>query len=421
MKIAFVAQPIDGVLPPRQNSIGIIIYEIARRLAGSCSVSVYLRGGRIRKRVENVEGVDYRFIPIGPDRLFLPVLGRISHALTSKHPLFVSRLYYMGYILQVAKDLRTQDYDIVHVMNFSQFVPIIRAFNQGSKIVLHMGCEWLTQLDRYMIEKRLTDVDLIIGCSDYITSKVRKAFPSIAARCRVVHNGVDIHHFKPQNGTVPRKRDSSKRLLYVGRISPEKGIHTLLEAFEKVVQRHPDAYLDLIGSKLELPLDFLLSLSDDQRVAQLRRFYHGNGGGTYFSHLQDYLTSSDLANRVRFRGSIPHRELRSHYNSADVLINPSLSEAFGISLIEAMACEVPAVATRVGGMTEIVDNNRTGRLVGADDADSLASTIVSLLSDAGRRKSMGMEGRKRAVELFSWDRICQDYLSAVRDIHETSQ
>jgi len=201
-------------------------------------MSLYMqKKGRFQKKVEYDQGVHYRristaadewstYISTAVDKLGrFPIFRNVRRLLffrNVKRPLFASNLYYLTYVLQVAKDLRAEKCDVVHLHNFSQFVPIIRAFNPEIKIVLHMHCEWLTQLDRTMIERRLREADLVIGCSKYITEKILHRFPQFAKRCQTVYSGVDVNHFVSENNHWATKKNGVKRLLFVGRNSPEK-------------------------------------------------------------------------------------------------------------------------------------------------------------------------------------------------------
>ncbi|MGH7495314.1 MAG: glycosyltransferase family 4 protein [bacterium] len=186
LKIAFVPQLLDMIFPPMQSAIGIWTYEVAQRLARSGEVTVY--SGRLSKQAESKQGVHYRPISPAADRWLLRLLKRFAVFYHGPPPLFASALFYWGYALQVAIDLQKRRCDIVHLHNLSQFVLIIRAFNPKIKIILHMHCEWLSQLDRPMIAHRLNQVDGVIGCSEYITKKIRLAFPRLAARCQTVPN-----------------------------------------------------------------------------------------------------------------------------------------------------------------------------------------------------------------------------------------
>jgi glycosyltransferase involved in cell wall biosynthesis len=418
MKIAFVNQPRDFISVPPSGSIPNVTYELARRLARSCDVIVYAGRGHLQPKVEYGEGIQYRRVLIGRDRRYFRrlygLLGRFSRFF--KRP-YASGLYYLDYILQVANDLRAQQCDIVHLHNFSQFVPIIRAFNPSIKIVLQMHCEWLTQLDRAMIERRLRKVDLTIGCSEYITEKIRRRFPQFADRCQTVFNGVDVSDFS-ENGHRTTKEDGTQRLLSVGRVSPEKGVHVLLDAFQILAERYPLAQLDIVGSKEQLPLDFLLSLSDDDTVTDLASFCDRGSRLSYFSHLQRRLDALGIASHVTFSGFVPHVVKINHYRGADVYVQPSFSDAFPLPVLEAMASGLPVVATRVGGIPEAVVNGKTGLLVEPGDAPALAEAILRLVSDKDLRKAMGKAGRQRVLDLFSWEQIAKNLLCQYKSIYE---
>lgn len=431
MKVALVHQPIGTIsLSDPRGSIEIWTYGIARRLARSSEVIVYSKRDRHQKKFEYDQGVRYRRITTVVDEWFtfislalgklkrFQLLQKIKAVIffrNVKRPLFASRLFYFTYILQVAKDLKKEKCDVVHLHNFSQFVPIIRAFNPKIKIVLHMDNEWLTQLDRTMIENRLREVDLIIGCSEYITEKIRLVFPQFAERCLTVYNGVDINHFVSRNRYILANKNSIKHLLFVGRLSPEKGLHVLLEAFQEVVKHYPQVQLEIVGSEWLPPLEFIVALNDDPKISKLAVFYNKR---SYFSQLQEQVNSLDITNKVTFAHYIPHKSLVNNYRQADVLVNPSFSESFGVSLIEAMACHVPVVATRVGGMTEIVEEGKTGILVESGSASELAEAILRTLSDEDLMKRMRNAARERAVELFSLDKIADDLLCQYKKICE---
>lgn len=438
MKIAIINQPIGRQInlpwDGRGSSINIWIYEAAHRLAKNCEIIVYTKKDlwdliRTRsKKVEYDRGVKYRRIYTFLDSWFtllsktvekikrFPGLRMLRYILffrNIKRPLFASSLYYFTYALQVAKDLKKEKCDIAHIINFSQFVPIIRAFNPEIKIILHMRCDWLTQLDSEMVKKRLKKVDLVLGNSEYITNKIRLFFPEFANRCQTVYNAVDIDYFSSNKRYYVKKNDV-KRLLYVGRISPEKGLHVLLDAFKKVIEIYPKTQLYLVGPSNIPPIEFIVPFSNDPKVFNLASYYKIN----YLSYLHDKL-SADVANQVSFTGEVPHIELIDFYRDADIFIFPSVwEEPFGIPIIEAMATGVPVIATRVGGIPEIIEDGKTGILVEPNDATELAEAIIKLLSDEELRKSLRNAARKRAIEIFSWDQIVKKLLYHYKNIYE---
>jgi glycosyltransferase involved in cell wall biosynthesis len=264
-----------------------------------------------------------------------------------------------------------------------------------------MQCEWLNQLDASLVEKRLEQTDLIIGCSEYITRKIAEKFPQYANRCVTVPNAAD--EVSSNGEPLP----ASKAVLCVNRLSPEKGIHILIRAFHQVLKCFPDARLQLVGGAGSLPFEFLVDLSDEPLVAALRVFYENRGSGTKDPYLEvlEKEAGQELGKRIIFEGHVTHDQMALYYKRAAVLVSSSVwNEPGQISLVEAMMHGVPVVATRVGGTTYTVDHGRTGLLVDPADPKALAKAICEVLEDRERARLMGEAGRKRAVEIFSWER-----------------
>lgn len=418
MKIAFVSQPGDIIAPPNlESSITIWTYEVARRLAPSADVIVYAKYPKkdwLKEKYD--DGVCYRYVSISLDERLIKLLKfleRLWGKSQAKSPLFSSSLFYLGYGLQIAKDLREQQCDIVHIFNNSQFIPIIRSFNPKIKIVLHMHCQWLNQLDPTMIQKRLAKADLVIGCSEYITEQIRQRFPEFAERCQTVYNGVDIEKFSEQKDDLKEREERAKQLLFVGRISPEKGVHILLEAFAKVVEHHPETHLKIVGLTQLIPYEFIVALSDDPKVTKLASFYPDR----WLSYLSRWQNDSTIAERVSFIGSVSNSEVVNHYQNTDIFVFPSIvNEAFGIPIIEAMAMGVPVVVSRSGAFEEVVDEGKTGLIVERDDADALAEAILQLLADEQSRKAMAKAARERVAALFTYDKVVDNLLYQYKNL-----
>ena len=398
MKVAFVNQPWNRIDPPiRAGSIAIWTYHVANRLAARHSVTMYGRAGTLPWRTGTVhEGVEYRRIHTRADAAVDNAIGRLARlGVPLLQPFFGSPAYYALYALQVARHLRETGCDVVHIQNFSQFAPVIRACNPNARVVLHMHCEWLSQLRRAVIEKRLRSVDLIVGCSDYISNKIRTAFPEFSGRCHTAPNGVGTEEFYPDTAAAP-----GAKVLFVGRLSPEKGLDILIDAFALVAQQENQATLDLIGPDASTPVEFLVGLTPDGPIAGLRTFYTKD----YYQYLQARVPPA-LRHRVRFRGPLPHDELTNEYRDAAVVLNPSFSESFGMSLIEAMASGKPVVATRVGGMTEVVEG--VGLLTEPGDVHGLAEAILSVIRNRDLQSRMGAIGRERVLQRYCWNRVAE--------------
>jgi glycosyltransferase involved in cell wall biosynthesis len=407
MKIAFVIQTFDQLIPPHQNSIGLWTFHIAPQVAKTNEVLVYGKRHAYQRAWNGQKNVGYHFMrPILPNRIMLERIGTpIEKVGGHKLPFYASRLYFLDYITQVAWDLRQQKVDVAHVHNFTQFVPVIRAIAPNVKIALHMNCEWLNQLDYEVMKERIEQSDLVLGSSDYIAGKVRARYPEYSDRCDTLYNGVDVDLFHGENGRG-KQVGSGSRLLFVGRVSPEKGVHILIEAFAQIADQFPDAELNLAGPVISLPYEYIVGISEEPEVAALARFYEEDYGIT----LQRMVEENNLTGRVHFLGSMAQTDLVKHYQSADILVNPSYSESFGMSLVEAMASETPVIATRVGGMVNIVDDNETGLLVERDDVEALVGALQCLLENGALRQQMGTIGRQRVIERFSWPQVARSAL-----------
>ncbi|MCH7835235.1 MAG: glycosyltransferase [Chloroflexi bacterium] len=191
--------------------------------------------------------------------------------------------------------------------------------------------------------------------------------------------GVDMDHFRPMSsGRVRRSLglpQSEMLVLYVGRIEPLKGIDILLRAAAETEGRF---CLLIVGGDSK----------DAARKAELRK-------------LADELGISD---RVILRDAVPHEQLPLYYNAADVCVVPSYYESFGLVALEAMACGIPVVASRVGGLLETVKHGQTGYLVPWRCPEPFAERLELLLDNETLRRSLGRMARA-AVERFRWAEV----------------
>lgn len=184
----------------------------------------------------------------------------------------------------------------------------------------------------------------------------------------VIHNAVNLDQFVSRSKTVDKKRVG-----ILANLLPVKGHRDFLQMAKLLTERGNDVEYWLIGEDI-----------------------HETG---YRTELEVISTKLGLDERVQFLG---HRsDVPDLLNELDVLVCASHVEPFGRCLIEGMACEKPVVATRVGGIPEVVDHGVTGILVAPHAPIELADALESLLEDTGKRDLMGKAGRRRAQQLFS--------------------
>jgi len=412
LKIAFVNQPWDTILPSLGgpgSSLAIITYELARRLV-KCGheVIVYGAGSRfdLGKRVEFDQGIEFRSMRgVKLEGKLVEMAHTAADRFIGKPSVerarFASKHYLGVYGWQVARTIARGKPDIIHVHNLFQLTPALRKLNPSARIILHMNCSWLSQIAPDIIEAYLSHVDMVFGASDYITDRVKERYPAYASRCQTVYNGVDMDGFS--RPPLPRDPTDPRRILFVGRISPEKGVHLLLKAFAKVHEAYPDVALDLVGHYAPVPFELLVGLSEDQRVRDLAVFYDP-ARGSYMDQVKA-LVSPAMADSVHFRGGVPYTEIVEEYRKADIFVNASYSEAFCLPVVEATGYGLPVVAARAGGNAEMVVDGETGFVFEIGDEQALADAMIRLLQDGSLRERMGKAGHQRVLEAFSYDAI----------------
>ena len=409
MRIAFAGPADLDLSPVPQFAIAIITHALASRLARTHDVIVY-GGEHYGAGGACVDDVEYRPI-VHTSPWYLKGLSLFDRASSDSRLMgyvFQSSLYYPRYAYRLARYARRDRVDLLHLHNFFQAIPVIRAVNPNMKIVLHMHAEWLAETNVRFGRSRLRDADLVLGCSDYVSGQIRSVYPEFADRVETLYNGFDPARFPPRE--QPAATTTSQlypRIVFVGRISPEKGLHIAIEAMREVTARFPSARLEIIGPDTPQARYHLIALrnpSVDPRGA-FRSFYTGR----YLERLREQVAEL-VPGHVDFTiGFFRQDELRRRCAGATLLVNPSLSETFGMPLMEAMAQGLPVVATEVGGVREIVTNGETGVLVPPNDAHALAEGIMSVLSDPPRAEQMSAAGRASVLDRFTWERVVERY------------
>jgi glycosyltransferase involved in cell wall biosynthesis len=203
--------------------------------------------------------------------------------------------------------------------------------------------------------------------NDYLNLGVAKS-----KNISVIHSGVDLNCFKRSATESNPKRNelgiSADSLVvgYVGWLIPIKGVTYLVDAMAEVVQLHPNSLLVLVGK------------GDEKGEEEIK--------------LRERVASLGLTDRVRFLGWRP--DVDEIMPCFDIFVLPSLNEGMGRVLVEAMAAGLPIVATRVGGIPDLVKHGENGLLVPPANAGALERAISDLLSDKARRKRMGETGKK---------------------------
>ena len=168
---------------------------------------------------------------------------------------------------------------------------------------------------------------------------------------------------------------------------PRKGVETVIRALPLVQSRlATKPLLMIVGGESEE--------ADPVRTPEIGR-------------LMQVARDVGVADDVVFTGRRPRSELRNYYHAADVFVTTPWYEPFGITPVEAMACGLPVIGTRVGGIQHSVEDGRTGFLVEPRDHEGLARRLTQLFSDPAIRAHLGRLARRRAYELFTWQGVSE--------------
>jgi len=220
----------------------------------------------------------------------------------------------------------------------------------------------------------------VVAVSNGMREDVLSVYPEIAPeRVRVIRNGIDTAEYAPDPGTDVLSKHgidlARPYVIFVGRITRQKGVPVLLRAADLL---DPSAQLVLCAGAAD--------------TAEL---------GAEVSSLVAGLQSS-RSGVIWIPEMLPKPEIIQLLTHALVFVCPSVYEPLGIVNLEAMACETAVVASRVGGIPEVVEGSVTGLLVPPDDPSALAGAIARLLDDADLRAKLGAAGRERVVSRFTW-------------------
>ena len=299
------------------------------------------------------------------------------------------------------------DLDIIHAHAGNPPAPIAayRYANKKKKpfvVTYHGDGQWIWGdfikrmsvyfYQKYLLDKILARADVIISPSEYFIDESR-VLGKYRDKIIVIPNGVNVDEFDFGHS----KKECRERLalplddeiiLFLGTLSPHKGPDVLLRAMPKIIKEVPDAKLVFVGS------------------------------GGMREELERLSKKLGIEKNVKFVGFVEERMKPFYYKAADVFCLPSVMkhESFGIVNLEAMACGVPIVASKIGGVPDVVKDGKNGLLIPPRNSEALADAIIYLLENYDIRKKMGKNGRKK-VEDYSWERIAEEtgkvYLSLI--------
>jgi phosphatidylinositol alpha-mannosyltransferase len=273
--------------------------------------------------------------------------------------------------------LRRGRYDIVHVHSpLTPVLPLLAIEESDAPVVGTFHTYFDRSVGYFLLneffQKRLDRLAAAICVSRSTTVALERYF---TAPWQIIPNGIDTDVFHPSVAAPPTIRKDVPSILFLGRFDPRNGLSTLIESFRKVKGRKRRAQLVVVGD------------------GPLREHYYTQARG-----------DADIT----FVGAILEGR-PSYYAHSSIYACPTTKASFGITLLEAMACETPIVCSDILGFRDVVVNGREALMTPRGDRDALADALVQLLDDEGMRIQLGTAGRHESMQ-YSWPRVTSQVL-----------
>ena len=368
--------------PPHvYGGAGVVVDHLSRALARHAAVELRCFGDQaVAGPPLRVRGyAPWERLAGGPEVAYAPALEALSVGLAmARDPVAADVVHTHTWYVGLGGMLTQAIHDLPLVVTLHSLEPL-RPWKADQ---LGTGYAVSTWAERLAVER----AERVIAVSAQMRADILSHFQVAPERVVVIHNGVDADAFRRTEAreVLARHQVREPYVLFVGRISEQKGIFQLLEAARAL----PD----------EVSLVLCASSPDTPELA---------------ARLQ-----AAVAGRPRVQwinAMLPVSEVVQLYSHAAVFACPSIYEPFGLINLEAMACGTPVVASRVGGIPEVVVDGETGWLVPPGDPAALAEALRVSLADPTRARRMGEAGRRRVEAHFSWDRIAEHTLAVYRD------
>ena len=268
-----------------------------------------------------------------------------------------------------------------------------------------MGGDPAAMEKKYNFEHRISEEPRIFKAARAQTvttevqrEKLQELYGFTSDNVAVISPGVDMHSFRPPKaGQEKVKTDLPDRYVFcLSRIDANKGHDLLLQAFDMVRKKMPDIHL-VIGGGSPQPQGTELEV----RTAMER-----------------IIAEKDLSGQVHIVGYVPDELIVSHYQQEELFALPSLFEPFGMTALEAMACGRPVVASKFGGIRNVITSGENGLLVDPQNAEEFAGAMIKLLEERDFSDRMAEAGRQTIQEQYSWEAIAQRHIAFYRKFIE---
>jgi glycosyltransferase involved in cell wall biosynthesis len=298
---------------------------------------------------------------------------------------FISTIFSIRYYLRIKAEIEDFKPDIIHAHSFSgnispsflfaapkNNIPVVvtpPAFGQYTfpQITFRKPYRVISWLKAWFHQKlRKRYVDFFICPSNIFAEHLKNKVSINSNKVKVVPHFIEWESF------TETKNPNNKNILYIGRLSEEKGIEYLIHAIPKISREHPEIELHIIGE------------------------------GNIKQNLNDLTNKLEIEDKVLFHGYLPHDNLAIMYRKSSVFVLPSVCmENAPLTILEAMSQGTPVITTNIGGQAELVKNGVNGLLVKPGDPEDLAEKICNILNDKELAREMGENGIKIVEENYT--------------------
>jgi len=378
------------IFPALFGGVSTVVYQITKEL--------YKRGHKVHVLTTNAYITDKKN---REERVKVYRFALVSRTL-SKYNLIVPEMKFLSWAKRMIKK-----YDCIHIHGYrNPYNAIIHYYATRYDVPYVLQAHG--SLPRIMVKKRLKMVyDVFFGyrlLRD--TSKVialnkmeaeqykRMGVPE--EKIAVIPNGIDLSEYTelPPKGSFKKKfniPEDKKIILYLGRIHKTKGIDFLVKAYAYLIKKmnFKDAILVIAGP-------------DDG----------------YLDEVKHLVQELDISNSVLFTGPLYGKDKISAYVDSDVYVLPSRYEIWGMTVLEAYACGKPVIASKVGGLMDLIIEGMTGLLFKPGDITELAESIFFLLDNQEKAEDMGLKGRQFVKENFSIEKVVDRLEKVYEEIYQ---
>jgi glycosyltransferase involved in cell wall biosynthesis len=286
-----------------------------------------------------------------------------------------NRVYFNTYVNEVINQKNIQVIEAPEWTGFTAFMkfhcPFIIRLHGSDTYFCHLESRKVKAKNYFFEKKALFGADKIVGVSAFVAKKTKELF-KLKLEIEVIHNAIDTTLFIPNH-----KHIKPKALLYFGTIVRKKGLLEIAKAFNKIIEEDKNVTLSLLGTD---------NIDVFTKQSTLIMF-------------KSILTKEALKNLTILK-AVPYRQVITYIQHSEIVLLPSLAEAFPMTWLEAMALEKKILTSNIGWAKELMIDKKTGFMITPSNTEMFAAKVLALLNDENKALIMAKAARNRIIEKF---------------------